>query len=229
MKATELIDCEQVARELATQPELLPAVRGRLTGKRAASDEERNLFAAALRMIGQSDREIAAAVGCARESIPFLLAEAERSARVRPVKERLARLAESLAERSGIALHRLLNRVEDGVETVDLAAMLKATGTVYGIATDKSQLLTGAPTEILELRVGAGRAEIEQFCRQNSLPIEATVTAIDSASATKPTECSGDCSTRGYGHQADTESAAGGDLAERAADGGGGGRRSVAG
>lgn len=183
--------CMELAVELTRGPELFNA-RGeptefleRYTGSRVTQDLERCLIAGALRSLECSDRKIAAALNCDVRSIPLMIEAAERSGRIPALKERLAKLTGRNAERAQIALGELLGLVADGKRDLELAATIKAVATAGGIATQNLQLLTGGPTEILELRVGAGRAEIEEWAKQVAVPVEATVTTapIDSASA----------------------------------------------
>ena len=177
----------------------------RYTGDRVIQDEERCLMVGALRLLECSDRQIAKAVGCDVRSIPLMLRSAEKGGRIPALKERLAQLTGSNAERAQLALAQLLNRAADGNGDIDLAAMIKAVATAGGINTQNLQLLTGGPTEILELKVGAGRAEIEEWARSLAVPIEATVsTPQDSTSraeAAKPLQTQANPAT---GHVEDT-------------------------
>jgi hypothetical protein len=67
--------------------------------------------------------------------------------------------------------------------TMEMAAMIKAVSTANGVTTEKTLLLTGQATEIVETRVRAGREEFEQWWTSEVKPIEATVSAVDSGSA----------------------------------------------
>lgn len=196
---------QDVARDLIEQPELLdgllpdarprtflapsPAVQ-RYTGARSTGSghEERNLLVGALRLIGASDREIEAAchakgLSITRRSIPLILQDLEKTRRITPLKERLAELVGDNAEQSALALRTLLDRAFTGTESIELAGMIKAVATSLGITTQNLQLLTGAATEILEVRVGTGRDEVEAWAKANAIPIEATATAVDTVSA----------------------------------------------
>ncbi len=193
---TQLVDCESVARDLMSQPELLarvfdePAAEPepkaqtvqRYTGARSTLDEARNLKVGALRLLGASDREIARACGCTTRTIPIVLRDLEKAGRLTALKERLAMLTGDNAERAQLALRGLLDRAQDGESDMDLAAMIKSTATAAGILTDKALLLTGNATEIVEVRVRAGRDEIEEFARAHAVPIEAEVRPIESES-----------------------------------------------
>lgn len=149
----------------------------RYTGDRVIQDEERCLWVGALRLLEMSDRKIAEVIGCDTRSIPLMLRAAEKSGRIPALKERLTQLTGTNAERAQIALGALLNRAAEGKGDMDLAAMIKAVSTAGGINTQNLQLLTGGPTEILELKVGAGRQEIEDWARSLAIPVDATVTA----------------------------------------------------
>jgi len=237
-----------VARELVSQPDLLdrllPPARSflesttseagalaRYTGARSTSvqHEERNLRIGALRLLGASDREIEAACQVTRRSIPIILQDLEKSRRLTPLKERLAVLVGDNAERSAIALRVLLDRATDGGESIELAGMIKATATALGITTQNLQLLTGAATEILDVRVSAGREEVEAWAKANALPIEATVVAIDSESGANPAVSEQSAQITAPRHEDDTDptarlaqiSAAGRELEAAETHGGG--------
>jgi hypothetical protein len=183
--------------------------------------------AGALRILVYSDRQIAEALHCDVRSIPLMLRAAEKTGRIPALKDRLSQLTGTNAERAQIALGNLLEKASTGNGDMDLAAMIKAVATAGGIATQNLQLLTGGPTEILQLQVGAGREEIEAWARSLAVPVEATViseaaTPIDSeatGTGTKPLQIEG---LETGGHVADT-SEGGKARAKRAADGGGGG------
>ena len=146
----------------------------RYTGDRVMQDQERCLMAGALRLLRCSDRQIAKAVGCDVRSIPLMLRAAEKSGRIPALKERLTHLTGDNAEAAQIALANLLGRASEGSGDIDLAAMIKAVATAGGIATQNLQLLTGGPTEILELKVGAGREAIEAWAREVAAPVDIT-------------------------------------------------------
>ncbi len=186
---SQIVDCESVARDLMRQPELLaqvfdepaaepvakaPAVQ-RYTGARSTLDEQRNLKIGALRLLGASDREIARACGCTTRTIPVVLRDLEKAGRLTALKERLAMAVGDNAERTQLVLRRLLDRALDGESDMDLAAMIKSAATAAGILTEKVLLLTGNATEIVDVRVRAGRSEIEEFAREFAVPIEAQV------------------------------------------------------
>ena len=185
-------NCLELALELTKGPELFDA-RGKPTstaerynGKRVANDDERSLMVGALRLLQCSDRQIASVVKCDVRSIPLMLRAAEKSGRIPALKERLSAMTGENAERAQIALRALLERASTGEGDVDLASMIKAVATAGGINTTNFQLLTGGPTEILELKVGAGREEIDAWARSLAIPIEATTTAVDLESSEKP-------------------------------------------
>lgn len=182
-------ECKQLAGELLLQPELLRAVFSdsapletveelqraeaikRYTGERSATDDSRLLMVGALRLLGASDREIERTCGVTRRTIPVLLQELERSGRVTPLKDRLIRLVGDNAERSGMVLRKLLEQAQDGRCTLDLAAMLKAVGSVNDFQLDKLQLLTGQATEIVQTNVAAGREEFERWWKEAAVTV----------------------------------------------------------
>jgi hypothetical protein len=188
---------QDVARELISQPQLFsffdgedgfsptPAAVQRYTGERSTGDDQRNLFVGAMRLLGASDRQIedackARGFGLTRRTIPLILEELERSQRITPLKQRLALAIGDNAERANIALRVLLDKAVNGTVDLDLAAMIKAVGTVVGITTEKYLLTTGQATEIVETRTGAGREAFDQWWKEAVAPIQATVTpAVD--------------------------------------------------
>lgn len=193
-------DCKAIAAELCAQPELLAGVFlenseklmpdeqakvdqvKRFTGVRSASDEQRLLLVGALRLLGASDREIARTCGVSRNSVPVLLRELERTGRVEPLKDRLVKVVGDNAERSSLLLRDLMEKGLDGEVSMELAAMLKAVGSVNCFQVEKFQLLTGQATERVETVVAAGRDEIERFLRESAVDIEAVTVKGDSKS-----------------------------------------------
>lgn len=193
---------QDVARELLQQPELIsellpedkprsflpePATRSvqRYTGDRSTSPEheQRNLMIGALRLLGASDREIETACHITRRSIAPILVDLEKTGRITPLKQRLAALVGDNAEQSALALRALLDKAQRGTESIELAGMIKATATALGITVEKLQLLTGAATEILEVRGAAGRDEIEAWAKQFAIPVEVVARPVDTVSA----------------------------------------------
>jgi hypothetical protein len=151
-------------------------------------NDERLVLVGAMRLLGASDREIEE--GCAkrgfgltRRSIPALLRALERSGRITPLRERLIHWTGDNAEASALVLSQLLGRAADGQVSIELAAMLKAVGTVACFAVEKHQLLTGQATERIETVSDAGRAEIERWMAE----VRDVSPANDSESAQIPT------------------------------------------
>lgn len=209
--ARELLEQPALFLEFDGVPGLSPTAVAvttpRYTGDRSTGSQhdERNLKVGALRLLGASDREIEQACGVTRRTIPLILAHLEKTGRITPLKERLAQATGDNAERSNIALRFLLDQVgqprtrheringemveviEDSGISMELAAMIKGVSTAVGILTEKTLLLTGQATEIIETRSGAGRAEFEQWWKDQVTPIQATVSpATESASAATP-------------------------------------------
>ena len=212
--ATEMSQtCLELAIELTQGPRLFDDFGKpteeveRYTGRRVLQNTERCLMAGAFRLLEWSDRQISEALKCDVRSIPLMLREAEKTGRIPALKDRLAQITGTNAERAQIALGMLLNKAADGTCNLDLAAMIKGVSTAGGIATQNLQLLTGGPTEILELRVGAGREEIEAWAKQMAVPIEAEVVTdppIDLESAENTTNPSQTVAGAPGGHGADT-------------------------
>lgn len=191
-------ECKALAAELVKQPELLAGVFldsatalpssqqivgavKEYTGTRSTTADDRLLMVGALRLLGASDREIERSCGVTRRSIPVMLAELEASGRVTPLKDRLVKLVGDNAERSSLLLRALMERGLDGICNIDLAAMIKAVGSVNSFQVEKFQLLTGQATEIVETRTGAGREEVERWWREMATPIKASVESESTA------------------------------------------------
>jgi len=198
--------CEEAAMEMVLQPEFAaffrdlndarpetaldgPPRRYVYTGNKSQVDDQTRLKIGALRLLGASDREIERQLHIDARSIPAQLRTLEATGQLPALKERLLHLVGDNAERSSLLLTVLLNKGMDGTISIELAAMLKAVGSVNCFQLEKYQLLTGQPTEILEQRVGAGRDEIERWWREQAIPVHAEVLPNDSAStvdASKP-------------------------------------------
>lgn len=185
-----LPDCAALALELARQPEFFAPYRSempekepllilspRYTGARS-DDEATNLRVGAMRLLGMSDRAIERECGIDRRTIPWRIAWLEKFSRIPAVKDRLAMRTGELAERSAMVLGTLLDRAQDEV-TLELAQMIKAVATAHGITAEKMLLLTGQATEIVEHRIGAGRAEIEAWALENAVEVEVIPTPKD--------------------------------------------------
>lgn len=220
--------CFDLAMELTRGPEFFTETGQptdavlRYTGERLEQDGQRCLVVGALRLLGCSDREIARVVKCDVRSIPLMLEEAEKSRRIPALKDRLSKLTGTNAERCQIALAELLDRASGGSVSVELAAMIKAVSTAGGINTQNLQLLTGGATEILEVRAGAGRAEIEGWMRDvvaEAPAIDAPVDLQSPGNAAKPLQIA---ANDGYEAASDTSAAAGGASLDGIAPGAGG-------
>jgi hypothetical protein len=222
------LSCVELAREIAHGPaffnskgELTDAVV-RYTGGRVTQDAERCVLAGALRLLHYSDRQIAKAVGCDVRSIPLMVRQAESSGRIPALKERLQAIVSQNAEQSSIVLAQLLDRAAGGEDSIELSAMVKAVGQVNSFQVDKHQILTGAATEIIEVRVGAGMAEREAWAKANAIPIEAIAAPVDyesSKNTTKPKQIEGNNEVR---HNDDTTPDCDRDQVDGTQDTGGG-------
>ena len=215
------LDCNALAREIAHGPELFDkhgkptSAVERYTGSRVTNDQERCLVVGALRLLRWSDRQIADAVKCDVRSIPLMVREAEKSGRIPALKERLQGIVGHNAEQSGIVLAQLLDRAAGGSDSVELSAMIKSVGMVNSYQVKDLQLLTGAATEILELRMGAGQAERDAWALAHAIPIRAEVSAVDSEpTATSPFPQQ-NSSVRPGRHEDDTESVRGPSAADQ--------------
>jgi hypothetical protein len=121
-------------------------------------DEDRVRLVGALKLLNLSDRKIAAVAQCARESIPQMVAEAERRGWLRPIKERLTASLGALAEDAVAASREIVEDIRDGKASEGAVLALRALGPMVGITTEKLLLLTGQPTEIRETREAADPA-----------------------------------------------------------------------
>ena len=226
--------CLELATELSQQPALFSergeptAALDRYTGKRVANDDDRCLMAAALRLLQASDREIAAAVKCDVRSIPLMLRAAERSGRIPALKDRLVTMVGANAEASSIALQRLLDDSMHASPNDERAGMIKAVATALGISTEKYLLLTGSATEILEVRVAAGREDMEAWAKANAIPVEVSIDLESPAQVAKPQQMQA-CLDSGHGLVTTKATDAGPVVASRPGGGCRGGGRAAAG
>lgn len=88
--------------------------------------------------------------------------------------------------------------------TMEMAAMIKAVSTAVGITTEKTLLLTGQATEIVETRVAAARDEFEQWWNATVKP---AAPAVDSGSAPPPAISVQSTTSPATGHAPDTSTA----------------------
>lgn len=207
--------CQDVAAELLSQRDFFDFHReefkqsereltaARYSGLRS-NDEETNLRVGAMRLLGFSDRHIERECGIDRRTIPHRLEWCAQAGRIPAQKDRLLRLVGESAEKAGMALPELLERVRAGETSTELASLVKAVATALGITVEKVQLLTGSPTEILEQRVGAGREQIESWWREMAVPVQATSVPIESASTEITTETQQSTPQMAAGHVPDT-------------------------
>jgi hypothetical protein len=184
----------------------------RYNGERS-TDEQINLRVGAMRLLGFSDRAIERECAVDRRTIPHRLEWLARAGRIPAQKDRLLRVVGEAAEKSGLVLNSLLDRAASGEIDADLAAMIRSVATANGIAVEKVQLLTGAPTEIIEQRAGTGRDEIEAFVRSVAVEIESRVTPIESKSIAGGEIQAASAASEGDGYLVETSNGPG--LADR--------------
>jgi hypothetical protein len=91
-------------------------------------DEDRVRLVGGLKLLGLSDRKIAAVAQCARESIPQMVAEAERRGWLRPIKERLTASLGALAEDAVSASREIVEDIRDGKASEGAVLALRALG-----------------------------------------------------------------------------------------------------
>lgn len=171
--------CQSLADEIARGPSFFDA-RGKITtavdrytGSRLAKDSERCAFVAALKLLRYSDRQIAEVIKCDVRSIPLMVAEIEKSGAIPALKQRLVELTGANAEQSSLAVGQLIDEALGGKRSLELAAMIKAVGSVNDFMTTKFQLLTGAPTEIRATISAASQDEVTAWAKANAIEIEA--------------------------------------------------------
>lgn len=215
---------EDLRDDLPLSERQLVAQHGERYSGARSDDEATNLLVGAMRLLGCSDRAIEKKAGVDRRTIPFRLRNLEKAGRIPALKERLLVIVGEVAEQSGIVVSHLLAQVLASPGDADLAAMLRSVGQVNSFAVTQTQLLTGAPTEIVEHRAGAGRAEIEAFWKDAAIPIEAEVVAVDSASTGKAAEPATSGASEPDRHGGDTADGDQGQLGDREPDRGEGGR-----
>lgn len=177
--------CADVAAQLVEQREffefhrkdmppaetILP-LEPRYSGTRS-NDELTNLRVGAMRLLGMSDRAIERECAIDRRTIPHRLKWLEQAGRLPAQKDRIVNVVGEAAEKSGLLLNSLLDRGAAGEVDTDLAAMIRSVATTFGIAVEKLQLVTGGPTEIVQVVAGSPRAEIEAWLKENCIEVNA--------------------------------------------------------
>lgn len=146
------------------------------TGAISTRDEQRATAVLLCLQAGMSRRQIRQKLGVHHYTIDAIEGAAETGGRLEPLNKRirdaLGRLVLDATQEARVAL-------VDGSRDVDGAAWLKSVATALGIATDKMQLLMGAPTEILEHRSGPGRADLEAWLSSAGLQVVSPAAAVD--------------------------------------------------
>lgn len=151
------LELHEIADALRSQPDLFEqapvlrdsglistAKRGKFSGQRLLRDESRCLLIAALVEAGASDRQIAEAVRCARESIPPVLAALEDRGLIRPLKTRVERRIGRVTEAAAARLEELMDRARAQGLTKDESLELRGESILVGIGADKLGI-SGAP------------------------------------------------------------------------------------
>jgi transposase len=174
--------CLAVVDELRTQPELFDfnaipvdfgALRGAKeiarTGKITARDDARALAVACCKLAGLSDRETERRTGVSATTVPGVMRALEAAGRIPSAHNRLTQNLSELAESSCSEMQRII-RHADGEWTTGSSNALKSLSIALGIVVDKSQLLTGQATAIIDQRVSGpsveAAAEWERKLRQ---------------------------------------------------------------
>ena len=163
--------CLAVVDELRAQPELFDskaipvdfgALRGAKeiarTGKITAKDDARALAVACCKLAGLSDRETERRTGVSATTVPGVMRALEAAGRIPSAHNRLTQNLSDLAESSCSEMQRII-RQADGEWTTGASNALKSLSIALGIVVDKSQLLTGQATAIVDQRVSGPSAE----------------------------------------------------------------------
>lgn len=195
--AGRMSDVSVIAESLLSQPALFPAdtsggaspaalaiakPRGQYSGERITQDEPRCLLVGALRALGLSDRRISEMAGVSRESIPAILLHLEARGQIQPLKDRLTGWVGLLAEESAMASRDLVAAIRAGDRSEGVTQALRALGPMLGIAVEKTQLLTGQATEIVETREGARRVELDAWATEKWASVEVQSSPSESGS-----------------------------------------------
>jgi hypothetical protein len=170
----------ELEHEVAAAARRLFAKKWEITGKIATKNEAKAAAVVLCLQAGMSRRQIRERVSVHHYTIDAIEAAAEIGGNLEPVATRLranmARLVMQATEEARGAL-------DCNVRNLESAAWLKAVATVLGVSADKHQLLTGAPTEILEHRSAPGRGELEAWLQSAGLQVVHPVSASDVDSA----------------------------------------------
>ena len=138
------LTAEDLAEMVSDQPALfaLPPVEdrelqrsaARFTGKISCRDDARCAEIARRWLVGESQRDIAAAVGCSRNTVPVVLRELERQGKLEPLKDLVLRdLGEAVREQ--VAWNKDL--IAARKVSSEAAAILKAGWVGAGVFLDK--------------------------------------------------------------------------------------------
>lgn len=138
------LTAEELAEMVSEQPALfaLPPVEdrelqrsaARFSGKISTKDDARCAEIARRWLVGESQREIAAAVGCSRNTVPVVLRELERQGKLEPLKDLVLRdLGEAVREQ--VAWNKDL--IAARKVSSEAAAILKAGWVGAGVFLDK--------------------------------------------------------------------------------------------
>jgi len=147
-----------------------------VTGKISTADMAKASAVLMCLQAGMSRREIRRRVGVHHYTIDRIEEAAEKGGKLEPLNTRIrAALGRLVLD----ATHQTRETLNGDGRQMEDAAWLKAAATALGIATDKHQLLTGAPTEIIEQRSGPGRGDLEAWLAQSGLQVVAPAEAVD--------------------------------------------------
>lgn len=141
--------------------DLLQPTLDRYSGSRVLKDGVKVRQVAGLTLLGCSGREIERQTGVDHRLHDLCVDEARRSGWIPALKEELERLVGLNAVKSQRALGEVLRRVQDGECTSELGSMVKGVAVAAKEMTLLNQLLTGQATEIVEVRSGPTKDELE--------------------------------------------------------------------
>lgn len=145
----------------------------RFNGSRVLKDGIKVRQVAGLTLLGCSGREIERQTGVDRRLHDMCVEQARRNGWIPALRDEMESLVGSNAVKSQRALSVVLTRVQDGEITSEIGSVLKGAAVAAKEMVLLNQLLTGQATEIVEVRSGPTKEEMERFLRESSLEVQA--------------------------------------------------------
>lgn len=134
------------------------------TGKIVTKDQELCAEVARACLLGMSVRRIAAKFSVSRNTVNAIMAWLESTGKLEPIKQRLAA---NLLEVASLAQDRMIEMLENGTVPANVLPIM------LGVAIDKSQLLTGSATAIVETKRGVSLEDLHKMI--DDLPVAASI------------------------------------------------------